>query len=231
MRNTLFFVFAFWLSSSAVAMDADHWTRPDSSWPPSGNLVPAWPISGPLPAKPVSRGTLMASLRSEDDLFRVVSRDTSGPQWNVSEELNKDFVALLMHISGRVGEISKEIVTHKDPRNDSFDHVTASVWSFVKSKARFVQTTLKNPVSENMALALIKKIHEVNEIRKNNPEYEWQIDAETQELMATVQGKIGSLMNWYMNDEIVFVQTQMEYLVEYRERILRVNELMEASLN
>jgi hypothetical protein len=222
MRNMLFFVFAFLLSSPAVAMDDEYWVKPNSSWPSSGNLVPAWPVS----AKPVSGGTIMASLGSEDDLFRVVSLDTNGAPLNVSNELNRDFIAFLNHISGRVEEIKNEITAHKDPRNDSFDHVAASVWSFVKSKARFVQTTLKNPASEEMALALIKKIKEANEIKSNNAEYEWQIDTETQELVTTVQGSIDILLDRYRNDEFVFIRTQMEYLVEYKERIGRVNRLM-----
>lgn len=234
MRNTLFFFFAFLFNLSIVAMDpllaSTVYVKP-SGWSRLGSLVPAWPVSQTAPSKPVSGGKLMASLRSEDDLFRVVSLDTYGASLNVSDELNKDMVVFLRHISGRVEEIRKEIVAHKDSRSDSFDQVAASIWSYASSKLRAVQTTLKNPASENMAQTLIKKIQEANEIRRNNPACEWQIDTETQELVTTVQSNISELMNRYGNEEFVFIKTQMEYLVEYQERIYRVNELMGESLN
>lgn len=234
MRNTLFCVFAILLNLSAVAMDHVEdsvWVRPASGWSYIANVVPAWPVSGPLPDKPASGGRLMASLGSEDDLFRVVSQDMNGAPLSVSSELNEGIVAFLKHISGRVEEIKNEIAAHKDPRNDSFDAVAASTWSFVKSKVRSIQTAIKNPASEEMAQALIRKIKKANEIRKSNSEYEWQIDEGTQELLTTVQSNISELMRQHTNDEFVFIQTQMEYLVEYSERIGRVNELMAGSLN
>jgi len=231
MRNTLFCGFAFLISLSVVAMDADHWTKPGYSWPHSDNVIPAFPVSAPLPAKPVSGGALLASLGSQDDLFKVVSYDTSDPQLNVSDELNKDFAEFLRHISVRVVDIHKEINAYNDPRNDIRDVVAASFWSFASSKLRVVQALVKNPTSENMAITLIKKIDAMNEMRKSNADYDWQIELETQELVVTVQGQISGLLNRYKHmDESAFIRTQLEYLVEYKERIHRVNELMGGSL-
>ena len=218
MRNTLFFIFALLINVSLIGMEERSYDT--FKKPLSGDSIPQKPRSG----------SLLLSLGSKEDLIRVVSQDTYGEPLNVSVELNNDFVTFLQHISKRVQEVTQEISSFKDPRNDNFEAVTSSIWSWGKSKIRAVQTIVMSPESENMAQALIKKIENVNDIKKENNAYEWHLDAETQELVTTVQAEISTLMQKYQRDDSGFMQTQMAYLAEYDERINRVNNLMGESL-
>lgn len=142
--------------------------------------------------------------------------------------IQHDYDVFLSYISKRVDEIEhavQAVQVQKKTEERGWGDTLCSMWSGTKYYVRAVEKMLRDPESEKQARALLEQIKIIHESTRDDRQ-QLLLDIESQELEQTVRGKINRLYVQLSHDESSFVRTQVAYLLEYDERIRRVDEAL-----